>query len=209
MIRPYFRKTYRINISHPLTDISDLAKLTKALALNATDITHETLSEVLPTLSMLTYLSLLVTPISDLSVLDDLPAGAALRNLDLRLLTHSGRTGTQRGWLLTDITPLIGLQQAGKVTTIIDLKWNYNLDYASLYTDIPALITAGITDTRYSSFMFGFEGESAENHLGRPGTRHTFVVRASTNFLNGYAVNRKFRGCLSHGGLQHPMAPKL
>lgn len=183
-------------VNRGLQDISPLKTLTslQSLQLNGTRITHESLSAVLPTLSNLTNLNLLGTPISNLSVLDSLPAGAALRVLDLRFLTHSGATGAQRGWLLTDITPLIGLQQAGKVTTIIDLNWNWNLDYDSLYTDIPVLITAGITDTRYSNPTFAFEGESAENHVGRPGTRHTFVARASKSFFGGSWVNRKFRG---------------
>ncbi|MCY3549381.1 MAG: leucine-rich repeat domain-containing protein [Candidatus Poribacteria bacterium] len=176
-----------------LQDISPLRTLTnlQLLHLNGTNITHETLSETLPALSNLNDLNLLGTPISDLSVLDRLPTDATLTKLDLRFLTHSGRTGAQRGRLLTDITPLIGLQQAGKVTSIIDLNWNWNLDYDSLYTEIPALIAAGI-NTRYSSFTFAFEGESAKNHVGRPGTRHTFVARASTTFQ--YGENPNFKG---------------
>ena len=180
-----------------LSDISPVANLRnlEVLRLDSTDITRESLSAVLRVFSTdvdqmtideyprFTARSGVVgfgnTNISDLSVLDSLP-NVFLWGLYLRFM------GTQsRGTLffhLTDLTPLVDLMDKGKVInqqTAIFLGNNYGLDYASLYEDIPALIT-GSRRVEYvnPAPMLEREFPKEASYRGHPRTRYTFSVRA-------------------------------
>ena len=183
--------------NNALSNISVVKNFTnlELLHLAATSITSNDLSEVLPSLSKLKWLYIAFTAISDLSVLGKLPV-VLTEVLDLQALTsdyNRGWTlargdGRGRGWLLTDLSPLVSLMNAGNVITMntrqVDLTWNYALDYESLYTHIPALIAAGISDVKYTTGVPVLARVSAENHVGRPRTRHTFVVRATNSILD-------------------------
>ena len=117
---------------------------------------------------------------------------------------NTARLSTQRtdgpslGWLLTDITPLVDFMKAGRIitgtgTNTITLTWNFALDYESLYTDIPALFDRGVSTVRYHPGTPGLQRESAEHHVGRPRTRHTFVVRAiNVTTANAEYTNDRF-----------------
>ena len=178
-----------------LSDISIVKRLTKleTLRFGVTNITHEGLSEVLPSLSALNKLDIQVSPITDLSVLEKLPSSVILNTLDLRLMGPY----SQRGWHLKDLTPLVSLMNAGRLlstaTRELILIWNFRLDYESHYIDIPAL-KAGTTGFLYSERVTPkLERVSPENHVGRPGTTHTFVVRASNiTVLNIGGTDREF-----------------
>ena len=183
--------------NNALSNISVVKNFTnlETLHLEATSITSNDLSAVLPSLSKLKWLYIAFTAISDLSVLGKLPV-ALTEVLDLQALTsdyNRGWTlargdGQGRGWLLTDLSPLVSLMNAGNVITMntrqVDLTWNYALDYESLYTHIPALIAAGISDVKYTTGVPVLARVSAENHVGGPRTRHTFVVRATNSTLD-------------------------
>ncbi len=170
----------------PLTNLRDL----RVLKLNSTAITPEGLSAVLPALegakrqgSGPTYwagLDITNTDISDLSVLDRIPDGVVLHNLYLQYMGTSA--SETRFFLLKDLTPLVDLMNKGKVIgsdTNIQLRWNFRLDYPSLYEDIPALL-ASVRGVSYLSSTPGLERESPtdEPYRGHPRIRHTFVVRA-------------------------------
>ena len=186
-----------------LSDISAVASLTnlELLHISETSITSADLSEVLPSLSKLKWLHIGFCPISDLSVLSKLPV-VLTEVLDLRALTsdynrgwtYARGDGRGRGWLLTDLSSLVSLMNAGKVVTSatrqVDLTWNWGLDYESLYTHIPALIAAGISDVKYTAGVPALERVSAENHVGRPRTRHTFMVRATNTSFGRYKNDR-------------------
>ncbi len=190
--------TLRDNVA--LSDISHLKYLTKLknLWLHRTSITTSGLGEVLPSLGSLKHLILQITRISDLSVLDRFPADVSLASLDLRYIG----TGRDLAWLLTDITPLVAFVQAGKMghdsrfsgSPLINLNWNFGLDYESIYTDLPDLINGLSHGTvEYQSSEPALE---AEDQAGHPGTRHTFVVRAVNNTTVGPWTwnNRGFEG---------------
>ena len=173
-----------------LSDISPLMRLKKLkrLQLDQTAITVAGLSGVLPALGALKGLSLKITRISALSVLDRLPTGATLASLDLRYI---GSLGRDVAWLLTDITPLVRFVQAGKMgpdssfsgSPRIELEWNLGLDYESIYTDLPVLINSlSGGSVKYHNSQPALE---AEDQVGHPGARHTFVVRA-VNTTRGY-----------------------
>ena len=160
-----------------LSDISHLRYLTKlrALWLHNTSITTSGLGGVLPFLGSLKRLILQITRISDLSVLDRFPADVSLAVLDLR---YMGSLGRDVAWLLTDITPLVGFVQSGKMgpdslfpgSPRIELKWNLGLDYESIYTDLPALIN-GLSggSVEYYNSQPALE---AADQVGHPGTRY-------------------------------------
>ena len=186
-----------------LSNISAVASLTnlETLHLTATSITSAGLSAVLPSLSKLKWLHIDQTPISDLSVLGKLPVVltevldiGAMSSDPNRGWTFLRGNGQGLGWLLTDLSPLVSLMNAGKVITMntrqVDLRYNWSLDYESLYTHIPALIAAGISDVKYTVGIPALERVSAENYVGRPRTRHTFVVRASNTSFNNYKNDR-------------------
>ena len=165
-----------------ISDISILKGLTKLeiLGLNYVNITQEGLAAVLPSFSALRSLVIGQTNITDLSVLRDLPSSVILENLDLIQMGPS----SPLGWHLKDLSPLVSLMNEGRVvsskTVGFNLRWNFGLDYESLYTDIPALIAGTTSQLAYSTDITPkLEGVSAENHVGRPGTVHTFVVQAS------------------------------
>ena len=186
-----------------LSNISVVANFTnlELLHLTSTSITSDGLSAVLPSLSKLKWLHIDRTPISDLSVLDNLPVVLA-EVLDLQALTsdpnrgwtHTRGDGRSLGWLLTDLSPLVSLMNVGKVITMntrqVDLLYNWSLDYESLYTHIPALIAEGIPDVKYTVGIPALARVSAENHVGRPRTRHTFVVRATNTSFGRYKNDR-------------------
>ena len=191
--------------STELRDISTVANFTalEELSLSSTKITETGLSAVLSSLSKLEFLQIGYTAISDLSVLGNLPV-VLKEALDLRAMTsdyNRGWTfergdGQGLGWLLTDLSPLVSLMNAGRVigmnkkTRQVDLQWNWALDYESLYKHIPALKAAGIPQVFYTiPIEPALERVSAENHVGRRRTRHTFVVRAS-NRTYGYKNDR-------------------
>ncbi len=192
-----------VNGNYDLSNISAVASLTnlELLHLGSTSITSTGLSAVLPYLSKLKWLFIFYSPISDLSVLGNLPV-VLTNTLDLEAMssdpnadwTYVRGDGQGLGWLLTDLSPLVSLMNAGKVITgatgSVDLKYNWSLDYESLYTHIPALITAGISDVQYTDPVPALERVSAENHVGRPGTSHTFVVRASNTSFGAYKNDR-------------------
>ena len=199
-----------------LSDISVVANLTnlETLWMAGINITFSGLQAVLPHLSSLDYLILNQSPISDLSVLESLPNTPQMTSLQVREMHDDVSVySEQTGWILKDLSPLVDLMNAGKLGTgtYLDVRRNWNLDYESIYTDIPRLI-AGVKTIRYdddntpeTDFGAKLEPASAENHVGAPGTRHTFVVRAtntSSDYLHTlypenftqYKVNRKFEG---------------
>ena len=170
----------RLSGNRELSNISIVKRLTKleSLWLGLTKITHEGLSEVLPFLSALEDLNIQVTPITDLSVLQNLPSSVRLEKLDLRLMGPYA----ERGWHLKDVTPLVSLLNDGVLSTVtreLILIYNWRLDYESHYTDIPALKT-GTAGFLYSDRLTPkLERVSVEDYVGTPGTAHTFVVKAS------------------------------
>ena len=182
-----------------LSDISHLRYLTKLkeLWLHNTSITPSGLGGVLPSLGSLKRLILQITRISDLSVLDRFPADVSLAVLDLR---YMGSLDRDVAWLLTDITPLVGFVESGKMgpdslfsgSPRIELKWNLGLDYESIYTDLPALIN-GLSggSVEYYNSQPALE---AADQVGHPGARYTFVVRAVNNTTIGSRTyqNRRF-----------------
>lgn len=185
-------RVLRIGVNWNLRDISPLANLSnlRDLRMNSTAITQEGLSAVLPALegarepvSGITYwasLDITNTEISDLSVLDKIPDGVFMHNLYLQYMGTSA-TGT-RFFLLKDLTPLVDLMNKGKVVsadTSIRLNWNFRLDYASLYEDIPTLLeTVRRVEYLDSTPSLLKESPTADNYEGTPGSRATFVVRA-------------------------------
>ena len=196
-----------------LRDISPLANLgdLRDLRLNSLPITGEDLSAVLPALEGarrqeqgITYwahLDITNTEVSDLSVLDQIPDGVLLHTLYLQYMGTSA-SGT-RFFLLKDLTPLVDLMKKGKVVgkdTLIQLRWNFRLDYPSLYEDIPTLLGT-VRGVQYLASTPSLEKESptAANYEGAPGTRHTFVVRAIndtpySNYPLERTQNRTFSG---------------
>ncbi|MYA58508.1 leucine-rich repeat domain-containing protein, partial [Candidatus Poribacteria bacterium] len=169
-----------------ISDISILKGLTKLeiLGLNYVNITQEGLAAVLPSFSALRSLVIGQTNITDLSVLRDLPSTVILENLDLIQMGPS----SPLGWHLKDLSPLVSLMNEGRVvsskTVGFNLRWNFGLDYESLYTDIPALIAGTTSNFAYSTDITPtLEAVSPKNHVGRPGTAHTFVVRASNTTI--------------------------
>lgn len=155
------------------------------LSLSSTSITHAGLSAVLPSLSALTSLYIARDNISDLSVLGKLPMGLetlGVYNMSSNpdpILTFKRGNGTGGGWLLTDLSPLVDNPKITENITTLDLDWNYSLDYESLYTDLPVLIGKNISNFYYSQPVEPrLEGKSAKDYVGRPQTRHTFVVQA-------------------------------
>ncbi len=183
-----------ISSNSNLSDISPLTQLRnlEILRLDGTDITHESLSAVLPFLSteidqepLEEYppyyihsgeLGLTNTNISDLSVLDALP-NVFLVNLYLRFIG----TGSSTFFHLTDLTPLVDLMNKGKVInsrTAIYLRLNLGLDYASVYEDLPALVS-GSRSVEYTPSVPMLERAFPEeaSYRGHPRTRYTFTVR--------------------------------
>ena len=110
-----------------LSNISAVASLTnlQILHLTTTSITSAGLSAVLPSLSKLKWLHIDRTPISDLSVLGNLPV-VLTEVLDIEAMssdpnrgwTFDRGDGQGLGWLLTDLSPLVSLMNAGKVITM-------------------------------------------------------------------------------------------
>ncbi|MDD9974766.1 MAG: hypothetical protein OXU27_12210 [Candidatus Poribacteria bacterium] len=187
-----------LNGNTALRDISVVSNFTALteLRLNQTNITNAGLSAVLDDLSSLTTLDIGRTLISDLTVLNSLP-GQTLSLLGLINMGPPYLSTARRGWLLKDIASLVNIA-ANKMTSSprIQLYYNWNLNYPSIYTVVPNLLANNVGLPFFLEDLPDPElhGASAENHLGRPGTRHPFVVRASMNFFNGYAVNRRFQG---------------
>ncbi len=189
-----------------LQNISAISNFTalEQLILRSTNITNAGLSAVLDDLSHLRWLNLSRTPVSDLSVIERLPE-QTLNVLDVSQISESPTLSSdERGRALTDITPLVSLQQAGKITedrdyysgTPMNLLFNWHLDYDSIYTDIPVLIGAGI-DIDYSPYVPNLQRISEEEGRGRPGTRYTFVVSAvNDGYWAGsvFATNPNFKG---------------
>ena len=183
-------ETLYLDQNMELSDISPLTRLEKleALWLDQTAITVAGLSGVLSALPTLKQLNIKTTRISDLSVFDRLHTSATLASLDLRSI---GSPGRDAAWLLTDITPLVGFVQAGRMgadsrfpgSPKIQLEWNLGLDYESIYTDLPALIN-GLSGGRVS-YHPSEPTLAAENQAGHPGTDYTFVVRAGNNTTIG------------------------
>ena len=176
-----------LSTNRELSDISILKGLTKLeiLGIYYTKITEDGLSAVLPSFSALSWLDIAVTNIIDLSVLGNLPSTVILDLLDLRVM---GPYAT-RGWHLKDISPLVSLMNEGRVvsseTGVLYLLHNFRLDYESLYTYIPALIAQLASNLVYSTDVTPtLKRVSAENHVGRPGTAHTFVVQASNTTVH-------------------------
>ena len=178
------------NISY-LKELHNLARL----FLVSTSVTNSDLSAVLPSLSSLSRLNLHYTPVSDLSVLEKLSASTQLSSLGVQgLWDRRSLPATQLGWLLKDISPLVDLMNAGKFTAspTISTHFNWNLDYESYYTHIPALLAVGANvlygtydpDDRPAGPEPGIERVSAENAVGRPGTRYRFVVQAYNGMHN-------------------------
>ena len=178
------------NISY-LKGLHNLARL----FLVSTSVTTSDLSAVLPSLSSLSRLNLHYTPVSDLSVLEKLSASTQLSSLGVQgLWDRRSLPATQLGWLLKDISPLVDLMNAGKFTATptISTHFNWNLDYESYYTHIPALFAGG-ANVLYGTYdpddtpagpEPGIERVSAENAVGRPGTRYRFVVQAYNGMHN-------------------------
>ena len=165
-----------------LSDISALGSLTNlhTLWLHHTNITSEGLSELFPSLSSLSSLILDGTRISDLSVLDRLPDTPPMWSVKVRHMHDPPGSDDSKGWLLKDLTPLVALMQKGKLRpgeAEIEVLYNWNLDYDSLYTDIPAL-AAGVAKITYSPVAPGLRRRSEEHHVGRPRSTHTFRVSA-------------------------------
>ena len=196
-------------IGSRISDISALKNLTKlkTLWLHSTNITADGLAEVLPSFSAMETLILDGTRISDLSVLDHLPSEAPLRNLSVRHMHDPPGAIDDHGWLLKDLTPLVELIQSGDLSAPvmggqIEVRLNWNLDYDSIYTDIPALIKLVPATVKYSPVVPGLRRRSEEHHIGRPRTEHTFRVSAystfsdfrSRNYYEAEKVNEAFAG---------------
>ena len=167
-----------------LSDISALKNLTnlELLWLHATNITSDGLAEVLPSFSSMKNLILDGTRISDLSVLNRLPAGASMNHLSVRHIHDPPGATDDKGWLLKDLTPLVELMESGKlVNSRIEVRLNWNLDYESIYTDIPALIE-GVSSVRYSPVVPGLRSRSEAHHVGRSQSRHILSVSAYSTF---------------------------
>ena len=172
-----------------ISDISALKNLTKldTLWLHSTNITADGLAEVLPSFSAMEYLILDGTRISDLSVLDHLPSAAPLRNLSLRHIHDPPGATDDKGWLLKDLTPLVELIESRDLTAPvaggqIEVRLNWNLDYDSIYTDIPALIKLVPATVKYSPVVPGLRRRSEAHHEGAPQSMHTFRVSAYSTF---------------------------
>ncbi len=185
-----------------LSNISHLKSLVSLATLNltSTSVTASDLLGVLPFFSSLDNLSLNYIPLSDLSALNALPVGTPLRVLSLQGLWDRSRSTTELGLLLKDISPLVDLMTAGKLTTgtpWISVAYNYNLDYESFYTHIQTLFEGGVTvayktrdpaDGTEKDPEPGIERVSAENGVGRPRTRYTFVVQAYNRMHNYFSA---------------------
>lgn len=179
-----------------LSDISSLTQLRnlEILELGNTAITRQSLADVLPFLSTEIdqelieqyppyhinsgVLNLSNTNISDLSVLDSLP-NVFLWDLKLNFMG----TGFRTFFHLTDLTPLVDLMNKGKVInsgTLIRLEWNLGLDYASVYEDLPVLVS-GSRNVQYTSSVPMLERAFPEeaSYRGHPRTRYTFTVRGT------------------------------
>ena len=180
-----------------LSDISPLTQLSnlEILRLDGAAITRESLSAVLRSFSTEVDQQVIDeypdvnitsgtvgfgnTDISDLSVLDSLP-NVFLWELHLRFMGTRARKTLF--FHLKDTTPLVDLMNKGKVIdkkTAIFLGHNYGLDYASLYEDIPRLIT-GSRSVEYQNPepMLEREFPKEASYRGHPRTRYTFSVRA-------------------------------
>ena len=197
-----------------LSDISALKNLTnlKLLWLHSTNITSDGLAEVLPSFSAMDSLILDGTRISDLSVLDHLPSQAPIGHLSLRYIHDPPGATDAKGWLLKDLTPLVELIESEDLRAPmgqqaqIEVRHNWNLDYDSIYTDIPALIKLAPEATvKYSPVVPGLRRRSEEHHVGNPQSRHTFRVSAYSTFSDHRAnwpgnrytaekVNEEFEG---------------
>ena len=170
-----------------LTTISTIKYLTllRELWLHHTSTTEAELSEVLPELSNLTHLLIEATPISNLSILNLLPSGVFLRALHVDLMgppPYDGRPYDIAGFVLKDLAPLVDLMNAGKIGngSRVELEFNFNLDYESLFTHIPALLAGGISNFSrlYSPVTPGLERNAELSPpIGYPGTEYTFVVQ--------------------------------
>ena len=185
-----------IYISEGFSSLSSLTNL-ESLWIGQTPITREELSELLPFLSSLDYLIISLNPFDDLSVLESLHSDVKLRNLVMDWMWNQKRVA-DAGWLLQDISPLVGLLTAGKLgthTVSVVLTTNYLLDYDALYTHIPALLDGGVQRVRYSSSTPGIRSVSAEDeeHEGRPGTKYTLFVQAY-NTYSPTRINENFKG---------------
>ena len=193
-----------------ISDISALGNLSnlQSLWLHRTNITSDGLAAVLPSLSSLSTLILNGTRISDLSVLDRLPDTPPMWNVQVRYIDDPPGADDSKGWLLKDLTPLVALMQKGKFRAgeaEINVLHNWNLDYDSLYTDIPAL-AEGIAAVKYSPVVPGLRRRSEAHHVGDPQSAHTFRVSAYSTFSdhrsrNRYTaekVNEEFEGGTSH-----------
>ena len=192
-----------------ISDISALGNLSnlQSLWLHRTNITSDGLAEVLPSLSSLSTLILNGTRISDLSVLDRLPDTPPMWNVQVRYIDDPPGADDSKGWLLKDLTPLVALMEKGKFRAgeaEINVLHNWNLDYDSLYTDIPAL-AEGIAAVKYSPVVPGLRRRSEAHHVGDPQSAHTFSVSAYSTFSDHRAswsgnrytaekVNEEFEG---------------
>ena len=195
-----------------LSDISVLENLTnlEVLWLGWTRITSSGLKAVLPFFSSLKRLMITTTTIPDLSVLENLAGSVSLEILNVPFMAKLPIASLEEaGWLVTDISPLVRLLNAGVLgahTRNIDMRGNWLLDYDSFYEYIPDLLDGGVRSIEYSAVTPALRSISAENHLGRPGTPHTFVVGAvstsedfrhiywSSETYTQYKVNNEFTG---------------
>ena len=172
----------KIDKNRGLSDISALSNLTKLteLYLDATSITAAGLRAVLPSLTLLKKLDISGTPVSDLSVLGSFTG--QLTNLAVSHMQNPGGTSHFNGRLLKDLTPLVALMQSGKLTKALDVRNNWNLDYASIYTDIPALIAGNIKVQYSPGTGVRLQRKSDQHHRGFSGSEWPFEVSAETTF---------------------------
>jgi hypothetical protein len=185
------QKNTNLSAISPLSGLRNLV----SLALSSTSVTASGLSTVLPYFSSLEVLQLNFASVSNLSVLNTLPSTVKLGNLALQSMSDSSLSLTHSGLLLKDISPLVTLMKAGKFKTgaTVNVSYNWNLDYDSFYTHIPALIAGGFTvgyKTKDPGTNMdedpepGLQRVSEANTVGRALARYTFVVQASNRMDN-------------------------
>ena len=172
----------------PITDLRPLANLTKLSDLrlgfnrNLTDTAFKNAD--LSKLTALKRLNITATNLSDLSVLGGLPNSV---QLDRLFISDLGPTSDSSVRVLKDLKPLVDLMNASKIIkngTVLSAVGNWNFDYESIYTHLPALLAGGVqglygTRPIYSSpFAPGIAAYSERNYTGFPGESHTFSVQA-------------------------------
>ena len=139
------------------TSISDVSPLAQLTHLTRLDLSHSAISDISPLsgLTQLTSLSLSDNVISDISPL------SGLTQLKVLGLSYNA---------ILDVSPLVGLDLPGTQWNSTGLYIERNpLNYASVYTHIPAMQAKGIEvkfDNRAHSALVRISGDTQESEVG-------------------------------------------